>query len=118
MNTVDINTYINIRNVGLEYIYTPISLDIKLEGEDLKINTINRLKIVVLIEDIINYYLICIKTKSKDILKEYESFNAFFLEKLNDTLKESELMESVSKILIKIDSVDGITSTTQTIDLK
>lgn len=122
MKNINIEGTINFRNLGMEYIYTPIPL--KMEFKSSKdINIIERKKLIIEIDNILKNYINLVFSKKAEVLKAFDSFNDLFIWIFQNTIRDLNLdyLKDVKTISISIGdsvhTVDGITNKNQIINI-
>lgn len=122
MKNISIEGTINFRNLGMEYIYTPIPLKIEFQSSR-DINIIERKKLIIEIENILKSYINLVISNKNEILKAFDSFNDLFIWVFQNTIRDLKLdyLNDVKSISIQVGddthTVDGITNTNQIINL-
>lgn len=122
MKNICIEGTINFRNLGMEYIYTPIPLKLEFESNT-NINIIERQKLIIEVEKVLKNYINSVNSEKSDILKSFHSFNEMFIELFKKHIKQLNLkyLNGVNLINLtigdNIHSVDGITNKNQIINL-
>lgn len=123
MSKIEFDGVINILNLGMDYIYTPVNIHVELNNDKNQIiNIIERKKVIILVEEVITDYMKIVRNTKENILEHYKNYNDLFLSMFKCRIKELDFLKRFDQLVLTVGnhcsySVDGITSTPQYIDI-